>query len=355
MALLIDSPRWPAHGRLWAHLVSDTSLAELHAFAAVIGIPARSFEGDHYDVPAERHGEVVAAGAVLVEGRELVKALQRSGLRLPKRKGERVLATWPQASWPAGRGHRVDCIASTLVPVGVRLAGWLLAVDDEGRLALDGDRLPAAGGGEPRVGYLRVRTAPSQQAPRSRGSTRRCTCRSGRPTPPTAGCRWPRCPASSPAALVAAARGGRPPRVRQTAGRARRPDRAVRPAGAGAAGARPGPAPDGVVVQVAATGLCRSDWHAWRGHDPDVVLPHVPGHELVGTVAAAGADVRRWRVGDRVTVPFVMACGACEVCAAGDGQVCPTRPSPASPAGGRSPSWSRSTTPTPTWSPSRTG
>lgn len=90
----------------------------------------------------------------------------------------------------------------------------------------------------------------------------------------------------------------------------------------------PAPAADGVVVRVAATGLCRSDWHAWRGHDTDVVLPHVPGHELVGTVAAAGADVRRWQVGDRVTVPFVMACGRCEVCRAGDGQVCPHQTQP---------------------------
>lgn len=90
----------------------------------------------------------------------------------------------------------------------------------------------------------------------------------------------------------------------------------------------PAPAADGVVVRVAATGLCRSDWHAWRGHDTDVVLPHVPGHELVGTVAAAGADVRRWQVGDRVTVPFVMACGRCAVCRAGDGQVCPHQTQP---------------------------
>ena len=158
MALLIDTPRWPAQGRLWAHLVSDTSLAELHAFAGGIGIPARSFEGDHYDVPAERHADVLSAGAVLVEGREVVDALRRSGLRLPKRKGERVLATWPLASWPPGFGeHTVDCVASTLVPVGVRLAGWLIALDDEGRLALDGDRLPPAAGGEPRLGHLRVR------------------------------------------------------------------------------------------------------------------------------------------------------------------------------------------------------
>ncbi|WP_432512943.1 alcohol dehydrogenase catalytic domain-containing protein [Kineococcus sp. SYSU DK001] len=84
----------------------------------------------------------------------------------------------------------------------------------------------------------------------------------------------------------------------------------------------PAPAPHGVVVAVEATGVCRSDWHAWQGHDDDVTLPHVPGHELAGTVAAVGADVRGWRVGDRVTTPFVTACGTCPECAAGAQQVC---------------------------------
>jgi alcohol dehydrogenase len=84
----------------------------------------------------------------------------------------------------------------------------------------------------------------------------------------------------------------------------------------------PAPAPDGVVVAVGASGICRSDWHAWAGHDPDVVLPHVPGHELAGTVAAVGARVRNWSVGDRVTVPFVCACGRCGPCRDGAGQVC---------------------------------
>src|SRR6185312_84548 len=92
--------------------------------------------------------------------------------------------------------------------------------------------------------------------------------------------------------------------------------------------AAPDPAADGVVVEVAASGICRSDWHAWQGHDPDVVLPHVPGHELAGTVAAVGAGVRRWRVGDRVTVPFVNACGRCAQCAAGEHQVCPEQTQP---------------------------
>ncbi|GMA18703.1 zinc-dependent alcohol dehydrogenase family protein [Arsenicicoccus piscis] len=85
--------------------------------------------------------------------------------------------------------------------------------------------------------------------------------------------------------------------------------------------------PRGVVVDVLATGVCRSDWHAWRGEDP-VDLPHVPGHELVGVVAQVGEQVRRWHVGDRVTVPFVCGCGRCEWCLAGEPQVCPDQTQP---------------------------
>ncbi|GLW93529.1 zinc-dependent alcohol dehydrogenase family protein [Actinokineospora globicatena] len=90
----------------------------------------------------------------------------------------------------------------------------------------------------------------------------------------------------------------------------------------------PAPSARGVVIRVAATGLCRSDWHGWIGHDPDIRLPHVPGHELAGTVAAVGAGVTRWREGDRVTVPFVCACGRCPSCAAGDQQVCERQTQP---------------------------
>ncbi len=90
----------------------------------------------------------------------------------------------------------------------------------------------------------------------------------------------------------------------------------------------PSPAPGGVVVRVGATGVCRSDWHGWQGHDPDVRLPHVPGHELAGTVEAVGPLVTRWSVGDRVTVPFVCACGTCALCAAGEHQVCPHQTQP---------------------------
>ncbi|MAY95160.1 zinc-dependent alcohol dehydrogenase family protein [uncultured Nocardioides sp.] len=85
--------------------------------------------------------------------------------------------------------------------------------------------------------------------------------------------------------------------------------------------------PGGVVVRVLATGLCRSDWHAWAGHD-DIAFPHVPGHELAGEVVAVGSGVRRWAAGDRVTVPFVCGCGQCSWCAAGDAQVCPDQEQP---------------------------
>lgn len=84
----------------------------------------------------------------------------------------------------------------------------------------------------------------------------------------------------------------------------------------------PRPSPEGVIVEVLATGVCRSDWHAWRGHDPDVVLPHVPGHELAGRVAEVGARVTRFAPGELVTVPFVCACGSCPQCARGDQQIC---------------------------------
>lgn len=84
---------------------------------------------------------------------------------------------------------------------------------------------------------------------------------------------------------------------------------------------------DGVVVRVEATGVCRSDWHAWRGHDP-VPLPMVPGHEYAGTVAAVGPDVAGWAVGDRVTVPFVLGCGRCAWCRVGEQQVCPDQEQP---------------------------
>jgi hypothetical protein len=85
MSVLIDRPAWPAHGTVWSHLVSDISLAELHAFAAANGIPERSFDRDHYDVPRDRYDSLVAAGAHPVGNRELVLRLRASGLRVSGR------------------------------------------------------------------------------------------------------------------------------------------------------------------------------------------------------------------------------------------------------------------------------
>src|SRR3954469_9477871 len=84
----------------------------------------------------------------------------------------------------------------------------------------------------------------------------------------------------------------------------------------------PVPAPDGVVVEVRATGVCRSDWHGWMGHDPTITLPHVGGHELCGVIAAVGPEVHGFAVGDRGTVPFCCGCGACESCRLGATNTC---------------------------------
>jgi D-arabinose 1-dehydrogenase-like Zn-dependent alcohol dehydrogenase len=85
--------------------------------------------------------------------------------------------------------------------------------------------------------------------------------------------------------------------------------------------------PDGALVSVRATGVCRSDWHGWQGHEP-VALPHIPGHEFAGVVAEVGPEVTRWRAGQRVTAPFINGCGRCGYCQAGDAQVCPQQTQP---------------------------
>ncbi len=86
--------------------------------------------------------------------------------------------------------------------------------------------------------------------------------------------------------------------------------------------------PDGAVIAVQATGLCRSDLHAWAGHDDTVRLPHIGGHEYAGTIAELGPKVAGWAVGDRVTVPFVCACGTCDACRAGLGNICERQTQP---------------------------
>ena len=92
--------------------------------------------------------------------------------------------------------------------------------------------------------------------------------------------------------------------------------------------ADPTPCEGGVVLKVLACGVCRSDWHAWTGSDPDVALPHVPGHEYCGEVVAVGANVTRWAVGDRVIAPFILACGRCGDCASGNQTICSSQALP---------------------------
>jgi alcohol dehydrogenase len=79
---------------------------------------------------------------------------------------------------------------------------------------------------------------------------------------------------------------------------------------------------DGVVVKVLASGICRSDWHGWMGHDSDIRLPHVPGHELVGEIVEIGKSIRNFKIGQRITVPFVSGCGRCTICISGNHQIC---------------------------------
>lgn len=143
--LLIDPPAWPAHGRLWSHLVSTTSYAELHDFADRAGISRRAFEGDHYDIPQERYDDVIAAGAQPTGGRELLIALRDSGLRISKRKHERVVQSTPDAPW-LPPGSRADVIASrqdnpppntVVVRAAVRAEQGLLVVDRPDGAGLD--------------------------------------------------------------------------------------------------------------------------------------------------------------------------------------------------------------------------
>lgn len=137
MAILIDPPRWPAHGRVWSHLVSDTSIGELHAFARAAGIPRRGFEGDHYDVPEERYAALVASGARPVETRDVLRALVDSGLRMPKRKGERGIERARKVPVGDGQFADVDLIVGPReVPESRVWAAVTFVRDVDGRFAL---------------------------------------------------------------------------------------------------------------------------------------------------------------------------------------------------------------------------
>ena len=131
MVIFIDPPTWPGHGRLWSHLVSDTSYAELHDFAARVGIPPRAFERDHYDVIAERYEAVVAAGAHRATSREIVAMLHRAGLR---RRHRSVLApplarVWPRPLVP---GDLVAVVAPSGPVSPDRLAGGVALLESWG-------------------------------------------------------------------------------------------------------------------------------------------------------------------------------------------------------------------------------
>lgn len=132
----IDPPVWAAHGRLWSHVISDASVEELHAFAARTHLPSRSFEGDHYDVPAERHAELVAAGAEPTSGGDLARRLRDSGLRFRKRRGERPLARIVDGLAAVGGRHTLEVVASTLEPPASSGAAVVLVHDGEGHVVL---------------------------------------------------------------------------------------------------------------------------------------------------------------------------------------------------------------------------
>ena len=91
----------------------------------------------------------------------------------------------------------------------------------------------------------------------------------------------------------------------------------------------PAPTDDGAVIKVMASGICRSDWHGWQGRDPDITrFPHVPGHELAGVVEEVGKNVSGWKPGERITVPFVCACGTCPECEIGNQHICDNQTQP---------------------------
>ena len=152
MAIWIDPPSWPAHGRLWSHVISDTSYDELQAFAARAGIPPRGYDGDHFDVPAQSYDALVAAGAQPADGKEVARLLRDSGLRFQKRKGERPLAAYRNVLPLVEEGHQLHLVASSLpTPDGLTAAAVVFVTDAGGSMLLvrtvcrDGWGAPAGG------------------------------------------------------------------------------------------------------------------------------------------------------------------------------------------------------------------
>ncbi len=137
MTIWIDQPIWPRHGTVFAHLVSDVSFEELHAFATRAGLHPRSHHGDHYDVPQERMALVLAAGATETTGADVVRRLLASGLRLRKRQGDRPVARIPALTFPDGTRAAVDLLASDrpVTTPGV-FAAMVFVQDSGGRFAV---------------------------------------------------------------------------------------------------------------------------------------------------------------------------------------------------------------------------
>jgi 8-oxo-dGTP pyrophosphatase MutT (NUDIX family) len=137
MTIWIDQPIWPRHGTLFAHLISDTSFEELHAFAGRARLHPRSFHGDHYDVPQERYASVLAAGATATTGGEVVRRLLASGLRLRKRRGDRPVARVPLLTFPDGTRASVDLVvADRPVTSPAVFAGMVFIQDADSRFAV---------------------------------------------------------------------------------------------------------------------------------------------------------------------------------------------------------------------------
>ncbi len=132
MTIWIDPPAWPAHNRLWSHLISDTSYDELQVFAALAGIPRRGFDGDHFDVPQELYAALVDAGAQPTGGKDLARRLRDSGLRFQKRKGERPLAAYRNVLSHLDVGHSLHIVASPMATPDELTAAAVVFVTDAG-------------------------------------------------------------------------------------------------------------------------------------------------------------------------------------------------------------------------------
>jgi 8-oxo-dGTP pyrophosphatase MutT (NUDIX family) len=135
MTIWIDQPIWPRHGTVFAHLISDSSLDELHAFAHRVGLHPRSYHGDHYDVPQERYATVLAAGATSTTGGDVVRRLLASGLRLRKRRGDRPVARIRSVPFPDGTAADVDLLLSDRLAGEPVLAALCFVQDADGRFA----------------------------------------------------------------------------------------------------------------------------------------------------------------------------------------------------------------------------